>query len=144
MYICILYTLLSQWEFPPWEIWVAFSKESQLQQSCYTQLKQIKVHAGSFCVSIIHGTLTWMTGSLTCVRDHSYACVYTRGLGIPTASQHNIFDSEKLPNFSCAPDAGGVRNYGLWISSPTLYQLSYPRYLSILMRFHCYSKFPAV
>ena len=29
---CILYTLLSQWEFLPWEIWVAFPKESQLQQ----------------------------------------------------------------------------------------------------------------
>ena len=30
------------------------------------------------------------TGSLTCVRGHSYACVYTRGLGTPTTSQHNI------------------------------------------------------
>ena len=40
--------------------------------------------------------LTWTTGSLMCVRDHSHACVYTRGLGTPTASQHNIFDSEKL------------------------------------------------
>ena len=30
------------------------------------------------------------------VLDHSYACVYTWGLGTPTASQHNIFDSEKL------------------------------------------------
>ena len=36
------YTLLSQsvnhqWEFLPWEIWVAFPKESQLQQSHATQ-----------------------------------------------------------------------------------------------------------
>ena len=41
---------------------------------------------------------------LTCVRDHSYACVYARGLGTPTTSPHNIFDSEKLTNISCAPD----------------------------------------
>ena len=33
-----------------------------------------------FCVSIIHQTLTWTAGSLTCVRDHSYACVYTSGV----------------------------------------------------------------
>ena len=39
-----------------------------------------------------------------CVREHSCACVYTQGLGTLTASQHNIFDSEKLTNFSCAPD----------------------------------------
>ena len=25
-----------------------------------------------------------------CIRDHSYACVYTQGLGTPTVSQHNI------------------------------------------------------
>ena len=29
----------------------------------------------------------------------SYACVYTQGLGTPTASQHNLFDSEKLKVF---------------------------------------------
>ena len=41
-----------------------------------------------FRVSVIHRTLTWTTGSLTCVR--SYACVCTRGWCTPTASQHNI------------------------------------------------------
>ena len=40
---------------------------------------QLKVHAGSFCASIIHQTLTWTTGSLTCAHDHSCACVYTHG-----------------------------------------------------------------
>ena len=49
-----------------------------------------------FRVSVIHQTLTGTTGSLTCVRDNSYECVYTRGLATPTASQHNIFDTEKL------------------------------------------------
>ena len=55
-----------------------------------------KMHAGSFRVSVIHQTLTWTTGFLTCVRDCSCACVYTRGIGTPT-SQHNVFDSgEKI------------------------------------------------
>ena len=35
-----------------------------------------KVHAGSFPVSVIHRTVTWTTGSLTSMRDHSFACVY--------------------------------------------------------------------
>ena len=56
----------------------------------------VQVHAGYYRVSIIHRTLTWTTGMLTCVHDLSYACVYTRGLNTPTASQHNPFDSEKL------------------------------------------------
>ena len=39
----------------------------------------IKVHAGpSFRVSVLHRTLTRTTGSLTFVRYHSCACVYTR------------------------------------------------------------------
>ena len=73
------------------------------------------MHAGSFHVSIIHRTLAWTTGSVTCVRDHSYACIpYTQGLGTPTASQRNIFNSEKLTNFSCAVDR--VRTLGQRIS----------------------------
>ena len=66
-------------------------------------------------------------GSLRCVRENSYACVYTHGLGTPTASQYNICDLEKLSQIvSCAAGAGGVRTSGLWVSSPTLYQLSHP------------------
>ena len=46
------------------------------------------------------------------IRDHShYACVYTRGFGTPTASQHNMFDSEKFSKgFFRAPD--GVQTSG--------------------------------
>ena len=68
------------------------------------------VHAWSFRVPVIHRTLSWpTTGSLTCECNHWILCVriyiYKRGLGTPTANQHNIFDSEKLsPNCSCAPD----------------------------------------
>ena len=69
------------------------------------------VHAGSFCVSIIHWTLTQTTGSLTCAHDQYFACVYTQGLGTSSACQHNIFDLEKPTSFSSAP--GGVRTSGL-------------------------------
>ena len=59
-----------------------------------------KVHAGSFHVFVTHRTLTvtWTTGSLRCVRDYCYSCVYTRGLGTCTSTvrQHNVFDSEKF------------------------------------------------
>ena len=62
------------------------------------------VRAGSFRVPVIYRTLTWTTGSLTCVRGHACACVYTQGLGTPTAAcQHNIFYSEKLQKkFLCS------------------------------------------
>ena len=73
---------------------------------------------------VIHRTLTWTAGSLTCVRDHYCACVYTPGLGTPTAIQNNILDSQKLTFFSCAPE--GIRASVIWILSPTLYQLSQP------------------
>ena len=58
--------------FLPWEIRVAFPGESQLRQSRSTQPT---VHAGCFSVSIIHRTLTWTTGSLTCaqVLMHAFA-----------------------------------------------------------------------
>ena len=50
------------------------------------------VHAGYFGVSVVHQTLTWTSGFLTCVRDHSGECVYTRGLGThrQRGSMHNI------------------------------------------------------
>ena len=39
------------------------------------------VYAVYACVSIIHPTLTWTTGSLTCVHD-LFAYVYTQDLGL--------------------------------------------------------------
>ena len=61
-------------------------------------------------------------GSLTCVRDHFYVCVYTRGLGTLTASQH-IFDWKTHHFFYCAPD--GIRTSGFQIWSLTC-PLSHP------------------
>ena len=71
----------------------------RLQQPQEQRYPVLQVYAGSFRVSVIHRTPTWTTGSLTCVRDHSHTCVYTRGLGTQTACHHNIFDSEKLSQF---------------------------------------------
>ena len=76
----------------------------QPQEQCYPVLQ---AHAWSFRVSVIQRTLTWTTGALMCVRDHFCVCVYTRGLGTPTVSQHNMFDSEYSFSFSWAPD--GIR-----------------------------------
>ena len=68
----------------------------------------------NFHVSEIHRTLTWTTGSLSCIHDNSCVYVYKQGLGTPTVSQHNIIiDSEKLTNFSCALD--GIWTFILWI-----------------------------
>ena len=71
-------------------------------------------------VSVIHRTLTWTTGSLTCLCDHwYYVRIYIHtGTGVGhTADNESAqdFDSEKLAHFSCAPD--GTRTSGLWISS---------------------------
>ena len=67
--------------------------------SSHIPFSAVQVHAGYVHVSIIHRTLTWPTGSLMCVYGLSYACVYTRGLGTPTTSQHNLFDLENLKCF---------------------------------------------
>ena len=45
--------------------------------STEVHLSICKVHVGSFRVSVIHRTLTWTSRFLSCVTDHSYACVYT-------------------------------------------------------------------
>ena len=96
-------------------------KESQLEQSCTTQPKLIKVHAGSFRVSIIHQTLTRTAGTLTCVRDHShsYACVRIHtGVGHTDESAQHFWLGNTLTIFLCTPGAGGVRTTGRqWCSA---------------------------
>ena len=61
------------------------------------------------------------------VRDHSYACVHTRGLSTPKTSQHNIFDSELKSHFVFLCSG---RDSNLWSldfeSMLFLYPLSHP------------------
>ena len=80
------------------------------------------VHAGSFRVSVIQRTLTWTTGSLSCVH------LYTRGgwAHTPTSSQHNILDYEKLKRFSCAPDE--IPTSVLWIFESDALPIEPPRH----------------
>ena len=58
-----------------------------------------KVHAGCFHVSVIHWTLTWTMGSLTCLCDNSYACIYTHGHTDSESAQH--FWLGKKSQFLC-------------------------------------------
>ena len=55
--------------------------QATLQQPQQQRYPVLQVYAGSFRVSAIQRTLTGTTGSLTCIRDHSYACACTRGVG---------------------------------------------------------------
>ena len=103
-WICLLFNIfhkgLIQFINPLWNISATLHGYYSSLQSSATQSW---VHAGSFHVSIIHQTRTWTTGSLACVHDHSYECIYTQGLGTPTASQ-DTFDSEKLCTNNLARD----------------------------------------
>ena len=86
-------TILSQMGFLPWEIRVAFLGESQLRDSGATQPT---VHAGCFNVSIIHRTLTWTTGSLTCAQmlmhtiAHGGVRTHVRGSALKVDSGRKI------------------------------------------------------
>ena len=58
----------------------------------------------------------------------------SRGFGAPTAKQHNMFPSEKLASFFCAPDGVRTRameSIGSW--APMLYPLSHPRHPRVRM-----------
>ena len=91
----------------------------------------VLVHAGSFRVSVIHQTdIFWTTWSLSCVCDHSCACVYTRGLGTPTASQHNIFD---LKVFLVLLTVFEPRSFGSRVRCCTNWATPSPRYDGRLM-----------
>ena len=94
------------------------------------QEQRYPVQTTSACwvFSCFHRTPTLSTGSLTCVRDHSYARVYTRGLGsrITIESAHHFWlGGEKLSDNKCSYAPDGVRTSRLWIWCPTLYQLDW-------------------
>ena len=100
----------------------------------------LQVHAGSFCVSVIHRTLTWTTGSLTCVSDH-FVHIHT-GVGLNDESAH-IFDSEKLTSFCCAP--GGVQtrvleSIGSWVQRSTSWATLSPLATLFFSPFHSHQK----
>ena len=71
-------------EFLPWESRVAFPGKSLLRQGRATQPT---VHAGCFSVSIIHRTLTWTTGSVTCAQMLMPVIAH-KGVRTPLESLH--------------------------------------------------------
>ena len=62
------------------------------------------------------------------VRTWSFLCarIHTWIRDTDSESAQHLWFGKTLTIFSCAPDSDGVRTSGLWISSPTLYQWSYP------------------
>ena len=86
----------------------------RLQQPQEQRYPVLQVHAGSFRVSVIHQSLTWTTGSLTCVHDHSYICVRIQteiGHTDNESAQH-FWLGKTVTNCSCAHD--GARDLNLW------------------------------
>ena len=101
--------------FLPWEIQVACPRKSQLRQSHTTQPT---VHAGCFSVSIIHWTLTWTTGSLTCAQMNECDC--TQGcMDTIRQSALKVDSARKIP--CCIRDLNLRQQH----ASPMLYQLRY-------------------
>ena len=96
---------------------VSFPGESQLRQSRATQPT---LHVGCFSTSIIHQTLTWPTGSLTCTQLLMQAI--TQG-SVQTHVRESALkvDSGKKK----IPYRAGESNLRQRRDSPMLYQLSY-------------------
>ena len=62
--LLLFISVLSQWDFS----YGKFGLLSLGKASCDSRATQPTVHAGCFSISIIHGTLTWITGSLMCAQ----------------------------------------------------------------------------
>ena len=68
--------------------------KSQLRQSRATQPT---LHAGCFSVSIIHRTLTWTAGSLTCVQMFTRAIAHGGVRTHVRESAQNVDSGRKIP-----------------------------------------------
>ena len=123
VFSCFFYTLLSQWEFFPWEILVAFPKECQLQQSRATQRYLITKCLscwGFLCFrNPLNSDVDYRIFNV-CTWSFLYAIYNTLGLGTLTTSQHNML-TEKLntvyrqviPRGGLTPGMGIVREFAI-------------------------------
>ena len=95
--------------------------ESQLRQSRATQCT---VHAGCFIVSIIHRTVTWTTGSLTCTQmlihatAHGGVRTHVREFALKIVSGRK----KERKNNLCRTGESNLRQRR---AGPTAYHLSY-------------------
>ena len=80
--------------FLPWENRVAVPGESQLQQSRATQPT---LRAAYFSASIIHRTLTWTTGSLTCAQMLTHAIAHEGCADTERESTLKVDYGKKIP-----------------------------------------------
>ena len=101
--------------FLPWKNRVAFPGESQPLQS---RAIQPSVHGFFFNVSIVHRTLTWTTGSLTCTQMLMHAIVH----GGANTVRESALKVDSGRKFSCHTGESNLRQQR---AGPMLFQLSY-------------------
>ena len=97
--------------FLQWEMRVAFLRESQPRQS---RAIQLTVHVGCFSVSIIHRTLTWTKGYLTCAQMLMHATAHG---GVRTHVRESALKVDSGRKISCRT---GESNLHQWHDGPTL------------------------
>ena len=113
---CLFCSCIVALGFLPWEYRVAFPGESQVRQSSATQTT---VHAGCVSVSIIHRTLTWTTGSLTCAQMLVHAIAHG---GVRTHVRESAQKVEFGRKILCRTGESNLRQR---CAGPALYHLSY-------------------
>ena len=82
------------------------------------------MHAGFFRVSVILRTLRWTTRSLTCVRDHFYACLYIWGWAHRRVST-TFLTRKNCHNCLCAPDRVRTSVFGSRVRRSTNWATPY-------------------
>ena len=108
-------TLLSHRDFSHGK----FGLLSPGKASCDSRATQPTVHAGCFSVSIIHRTLTWITGSLTCAQMLMHAIAHGGVITDVRESALKVGFGRKIP---CRTGESNLRQR---CAGPMLYQLSY-------------------
>ena len=105
------YNRIVPMEFLPCETRLAFPGESQLRQS---RAIQPTARAGCFVVSLIHRTLRWTTGSLTCAQMAMHAIVHG---GVRTQVRESAL---KVDSWRKIPGRTGESNLRQRRASPML------------------------
>ena len=108
-----IYSCIVPMGFLPWEIRVAYPGESQLRLS---RAIHPTLHAGCFSVSIIHRTLAWTTGSLTCAHTLMHA------IGHGDVRTHLRESALKVDSGRKIPCRTGESNLRRRCDGPMLYQ----------------------
>ena len=112
--IALFTTVLSQWDFSHGKFGLPSPGKSQLRQSRATQPT---AHAGCFSVSIIHRTLTWTTGSLTCAQINVSACDCTRECTDArkrVCTESGLWEKNPSPHRGNRTCVGGVTDWRSW------------------------------